>query len=55
LYLNAQKKYIGIFQDKKETKYEISTIDDIYGHTEALVAAATFYEKEKEHLNYIDK
>jgi len=55
LYLNTQKKYIGIFQEKKETKHEISTIDDIYGHTEALVAAATFYEKEKEHLNYIDK
>jgi predicted type IV restriction endonuclease len=44
LYLNAQKKYIGLFQDKKETKIEISDIDDIYKHAEALIATLRSYE-----------
>jgi len=47
LYFNAQKKYIGIFQDKKETKFEIATIDDIYRHAEALINAAKAYNGEK--------
>lgn len=48
LYLNAQKKYIGIFQDKKEIKVEITTIDDVYGHAEALINAAKAYDVVKE-------
>lgn len=46
LWLNSQsKKYIGLFdKDKKETKYEISSLDDIYNYTEQLLLIPDFYE-----------
>ncbi|QIP15358.1 restriction endonuclease [Spirosoma aureum] len=37
LHLNGQKKYIGLLDaEKRETKYEIQSLDDIYNHAEAL-------------------
>lgn len=44
LYLNGNKKSIGIFDvNKKETKYEISGIDDIFNHSNELVNVTEFY------------
>lgn len=47
LWLNGQsKKYIGIFgADKKETKIEISTIDDIFNYSDQLIETTKTYEK----------
>ncbi|MBL7972621.1 MAG: type I restriction enzyme HsdR N-terminal domain-containing protein [Prolixibacteraceae bacterium] len=49
LWLNGiKKKYIGILdRDKKETKYEITTLDDIYNYSDQLLEAANFYSAEK--------
>lgn len=45
LYLNsATKKYIGLFdKDKKETKYEIQNIDDIYNYSQQLCDTLAYY------------
>lgn len=45
LWLNGQKKkYIGLLdKDKKETKYEITSLDDIYNYSDQLSEAAEFY------------
>lgn len=49
LYLNSSKKYIGTFDEqKKETKYEISTLDDIFNYSEHLLKTISFYDGEKE-------
>lgn len=47
LWLNGQsKKFIGIFgADKKETKIEISTIDDIFNYADQLIETTKTYEK----------
>lgn len=46
LYLNGSKKYIGTFdQEKKEAKFEISSIDDIYKYSEQLVSIVGVYLK----------
>ena len=49
LWLNGtKKKYIGLLdRDKKETKHEITTLDDIYNHSAQLLEAAEFYGGEK--------
>jgi hypothetical protein len=49
VYLNNQfKKFIGLFdKEKKETKYEISSLDDIYNFTTDLMSTIDFYEREK--------
>lgn len=48
LWFNGSKKHIGLFdKDKKETKYEISTIDDIYKYSAELLATIDFYNSEK--------
>jgi hypothetical protein len=48
LYLNGSKKYIGTFDDnKKETKNEILTVDDIFNYTDMLHKTATLYDGEK--------
>lgn len=40
LYLHDEKKYIGIFdENKKETKYELTKIDDIYKFSELLISS----------------
>jgi predicted type IV restriction endonuclease len=49
LWLNSpNKKYIGLFdKDKKETKYEISCLDDIYNYADQLLQIPDFYEGTK--------
>lgn len=45
LYLNGSKKYIGTFDaDKKESKYEITSIDDIYQYSEQLISIIGIYK-----------
>lgn len=46
LYLNGSKRYIGIFDEqKKETRIEILTVDDIFLHVEALTKTVEGYDK----------
>ncbi|WP_373513522.1 type I restriction endonuclease [Persicitalea sp.] len=49
LYLNSPtKRCIGIFgDDKKETKIEIKTIDDIYEHGNELISTVSTYNQSK--------
>jgi hypothetical protein len=45
LYLNSAKKYIGLFDDqKKETKVELTTLDDIYNYSDRLINMIDVYE-----------
>ena len=46
LWLNGTtKKYIGLFdKEKKETKYEIASLDEIYNFAEQLLQIPDFYE-----------
>jgi len=40
LHFNRAQKYIGILDaDRKETRYPISSLDEIYGLSEALIEA----------------
>jgi len=40
LWFNGEKKFIGfIDQNKKETKYEISKLDDIYNFSDQIINA----------------
>ncbi len=49
LYLNGNKKFIGVFDEqKKETKIEITNLDDIFNHSETLNKTVENYEKGKE-------
>ncbi|MGQ3132375.1 MAG: type I restriction endonuclease [Flavobacteriales bacterium] len=49
LYLNGTKKQLGIFDEqKKETKFELLSLDDLFTYSNQLVAAIDFYEKVKE-------
>jgi predicted type IV restriction endonuclease len=44
LYLNGNKKFIGIFDsNKKESKVEIQGVDDIYSLSRELITVAEFY------------
>lgn len=44
IYLNANKKYVGIFDStKKETKNEIQSLDEIYNYSEQLKATVETY------------
>lgn len=46
LYLNSSKKYIGLFDNqKKETKYELTSLDDIFNHQNTLFSSIDNYEK----------
>lgn len=47
MYFNAKSaKYIATFdENKKETKHEIKSLDDIYDYADAIKAAVGFYEK----------
>lgn len=47
MYFNAKSaKYIATIDDnKKETKHEIKSLDDIYEYADAIKAAVGFYEK----------
>jgi hypothetical protein len=45
LYINGGKKFIGTFDDqKKETKSEITTLDNIFNHSETLIKTIEIYE-----------
>jgi predicted type IV restriction endonuclease len=49
LYLESNKKYIGIFDEqKKETKREIVNLDDIFNYSNDLNKTVEYYEKGKE-------
>jgi hypothetical protein len=44
LYLNSQKKYLAfIDSEKKESKHEISSLDDVYLFSERLIQTAELY------------
>jgi len=46
LYLGNGKKFIGIFDDqKKETKNEITTLDDIFKFSDVLIKTVESYDK----------
>jgi len=46
LYLNGGKKFIGLFdENKKETKNEIETLDDIFKYAAELLKTIEMYEK----------
>jgi len=46
LYLNGGKKYIGTLdENKKETKFEIGTLDEIFNYSELLLKTTELYEK----------
>jgi hypothetical protein len=49
LWLNGQsKKHLGLFdKDKKETKMEIASLDDIYNYSQQLIDTIGFYDSEK--------
>lgn len=48
LYLNGTKRYIGTFDEqKKETRSEIVTLDDIFLHAEVLQSTVVNYDKGK--------
>jgi len=45
LYLNSAKKYIGLLDEKKtETKYEITSLDDIFKYSEQFMKTAESYK-----------
>lgn len=54
LYLNGSKRYIGTFDDqKKETRNEILTVDDIFKYAELLHKTVINYDGEKMDKNAV--
>ena len=48
LYFNSARKYIGLFdENKKETKVELLSLDDIFLHAAALLKCVTAYDNKK--------
>ncbi|MDR3109866.1 MAG: type I restriction enzyme HsdR N-terminal domain-containing protein [Planctomycetaceae bacterium] len=48
LYFNGTRKYIATFdENKKETKYEMKKMDDIFSHTETMTQSIVNYENPK--------
>lgn len=48
LYMNGTKKYIGTFDgQKKETRHELSSLDDIFQYSDQMQATVDNYEKFK--------
>lgn len=46
LYFTDRKKMIGIFdEDKKETKFELQSSEDIYTYTDKLLSIVEYYDK----------
>ena len=46
LYLNGNKKYIGLFdENKKENKNEILSLDDIFNYSTNLLTSVEFFDK----------
>jgi hypothetical protein len=55
LYFNGSKKYIGIFsEDKKETKIEILSLDDIFLHGNVLLKCVEVYDNKKSSIGEVD-
>lgn len=49
LYLNGSKKYfVTLDEQKKEVKNEITSLDDIFKHSETLLKIVDSYDKSKE-------
>jgi predicted type IV restriction endonuclease len=49
LYFNSSKKYLGLLdENKKESKFEIGSLDDLYNFTDQLHATVGLYEKKVE-------
>lgn len=49
LYLNGSKKYfVTLDEQKKEVKSEITTLDDLFSHSETLLKVIDNYDKAKE-------
>jgi hypothetical protein len=45
LHFNAKQKYLGLFDaDKKETRYAIETVDDVFSFSEQLLSTIGLYE-----------
>ncbi len=45
LHFNRSQKYIGLFDaEKNETRYPISSLDDIYGYADQLKGVISLYE-----------
>lgn len=48
LYFNSTRKYLGLFdENKKETKVEILSLDDIFLHANALLNCVAAYDNKK--------
>jgi len=43
LYLEGKKKRIGLFSDKTEVRYDISSVDDLYTYADQLLVTARSY------------
>ena len=49
LYLNGNKKFIGLFDEqKKENKVEILSLDDIFNHSTSILKTIEIFDKTKE-------
>lgn len=52
LWFNGNKKYLGLFdENKKETKFEINKLDDIYNYSEQLIKVAERLTKGEKNKN----
>ncbi|SIS95493.1 hypothetical protein SAMN05421788_102305 [Filimonas lacunae] len=48
LYFNGNKKYIGVFDaEKNEVKKELTSLDDIFSHADALIQVVQYYNQAK--------
>lgn len=46
LYLGEKRKQIGVFDaQKKETRHELASLEDIYAHSDAILATIALYEQ----------
>ena len=55
-YLHDGKKYIGLFdENKKETKYELLKLDDIYNYSELLIKSTERLEKGEKTTKFDEK
>lgn len=55
LYLNGSKKQIGLLDEmKKETKYEITSLDDIFKFSTQLLSTADTYDKSRDSVSNLE-
>ena len=49
LYFNSAKKQISISdENKKEIKYDLLKLDDLFNYSEQLISSANLFDKSKE-------